>query len=1279
MVGKRKKALHKDFWMEIRKSRARFISIFCIVALGVAFFSGIQAASPDMRLSGDAYYNESKLMDLKIVGTMGLTKDDVEAVKKLDGIDTVEGAYSTDVICGENETQKVLHIESLNQDVNQLSVTEGRLPEVSGECFLDSAFAANQGYGIGDTIQMRQDGDNKLLKTESYTIVGIGKSPLYISFNRGNTTIGSGEVNGFAYVPVDDFDSEVYTQIYICAHEVDKVTSYTDAYDNLIDKVQEQVEGIEKEHCQARYEEVVSEAQDKISDAEKELADGKKEADDKLADAKKKLDDGEKELTDGEKQYEDGKKQISDAKKELEDGKKQLSDAKQQIADGRTQIAAARSQVSDGQAQIEEAQKKLDDGWSQYNAGKKQYDSGKAQFDKAKKQYEAGKKQIADAKVTLEQKQQELNSGISQVKEGQQTVAAQITQLNTQIPQLEAGISQLESAVAGLESAQNALAQAQSAAQEKQNTVNTAQAALDEAKRKVEAGELSEGELAGYQQSLSQAQAELEAANGAVSQAQTAVNTCQQAAAQKTELENNLSAAKSGLATLQAKQTELSNTLESLNASQKTIDQNRTQLEAQEAKLAPAEKEITANGKTLKESKKKLDASLKQLQSGQAELDANKAKMDSALSEIASNEEKLKAGEAEIAANEKKLTDGEKEIQENEQKLKDSEQKLTDARKELEDGKKEYEDGRKEAEDEIKDGQQKIDDAKKNLADLEIPEWIITDRNSLPEYSDYGDNADRIKNIGEVFPVIFFLVAALISLTTMTRMVEEQRTQIGTMKALGYSKFNIASKYLNYAFLATAGGSVAGILIGEKIIPFVIIKGYGIMYHNVENTLQIHYELKYALLASVAALICTVGATIFSCAHALAETPASLMRPPTPKEGKRILLERIPILWNHLNFTWKSSLRNLFRYKKRLFMTIFGIAGSMALMLVGFGIRDSVSDIVHLQYANLQHYDATIISDDDATDEEKKELIESLDKNESLDHYTRIKLSKLTAPRGRSNLSVYVFVPENLENFKKDVTLRNRVTKEEYDLPENGAAVCEKTASLLGLKTGDELTLEKDDKEYRVKISVITENYAGHYVYMTPRIYKETFGEEPVYEDIVFMVKAEYEDQVEKVGQKIMDSPAVLSISYTASTIEMVDRMLSTLGMVILVLIVSAGMLAFVVLYNLNNINITERQRELATLKVLGFFDIEVSQYVLRENIILTIAGILFGSGFGILLHRFIIVTVEVDAVMFGRNIAPLSFVYCAVITCIFSVVVNVFMHKKLKKIDMVESLKSVE
>ena len=1280
MVGKRrKKALHKDFWQEIRKSRARFISIFCIVALGVAFFSGIQAASPDMRLSGDAYYNEASLMDLKVMGTLGLTEDDVKAIQSIDGVESAEGAYSTDVICGENEKQKVLHIESMNQKVNQLTVTEGRLPEKSGECFLDSTFAANQGYEIGSTINMRQDGDSKLLLTENYTVVGLGKSPLYISFNRGNTTVGSGEVNGFAYVLPENFDQEIFTQIYIRAHGTDQVISYTDAYDNLIEKLQSKVEAIQEERCQIRYDEIVSEAQDKISDAEQELADGKKEADEKLADAKKKLDDGEKNLADGRKQYEDGKKQLEDAKKEITDGRKQIADAKAQLADGREQLASAKAKLSDGQSQLSMAQAKLDDGWAQYNAGKKKYDAGKAKFDKAKQQIESGKKQLAAGRAQLEQKQKELTAGIAQVKDGQTAVDAQITQLESQIAQIQAGLEQLSGVKDQFAAAQQAYDQASGAVQAAQEAVNSAQAAYDAAKQQVEAGELSEEELAGYEQALGEAQGQMETANGALSQAQSALDACQQAANQKAELQNNLSAAQGGLSQAQAKKIELVQALQSLNASQKTIDQKRAQLDSQEAKLTSGQKELQANEKTLTESKKKLDASLAQLQSGQAEINANREKLQSGQAEIEANEAKLSSGEAEIAANEKKLADGEKEIVENEQKLKDSEQKLADAEKELKDGKKEYEDGRKEAEDEIRDSEQKISDAKEELNDLKEPEWIITDRNGLPEYSDYGDNADRIKNIGQVFPVIFFLVAALISLTTMTRMVEEQRTQIGTMKALGYKKLDIASKYLSYAFLATAGGSVTGILIGEKILPYIIIKAYGMMYHNVSNSLQIHYEWKYALTASVAALVCTVGATILSCRQALAETPASLMRPPAPKEGKRILLERIPFLWKHLNFTWKSSLRNLFRYKKRLFMTIFGIAGSMALMLVGYGIQDSVSDIVNLQYANIQHYDGTIISDDDATEQEKTALTEELDKNEKLEHYTKIQLSKLTAPNGKSNLSVYVYVPENLDNFKKDVTLRNRKTKEEYELTDAGAAVSEKPASLLDLKVGDELTVKKDDRKYQVKIAVITENYAGHYVYMTPNVYKETFGEDPDYADIVFAVRDEYKDQTESIGQKIMESPAVLSISYTASTMDMVNRMLSTLGIVIIVLIVSAGMLAFVVLYNLNNINITERQRELATLKVLGFFDGEVSQYVLRENIILTIAGILFGAGFGILLHRYIIVTVEVDAVMFGRNIRPISFVYCAVITCIFSIIVNIFMHRKLKKIDMVESLKSVE
>ena len=1274
-----KKALHKDFWMEIKKTKARFISIFCIVSLGVAFFSGIQASSPDMRLSGDAYYTENKMMDLKVVGTLGLTENDVDTLKKIEGVEWAEGAWATDVLCGEADAQKVLHVESINKDVNGLTVTEGRLPEKSGECFLDVTFAQGMGYEIGDQMEFREDTEDPFLKKRTYTVTGVGRTPLYISFNRGNTTLGSGEVNGFAYVLPEDFDQEIYTQIYIRAHGANQVTSYTDAYDTLVEKLQQNVEGIQKERCLIRYEDVMSEAEEKLADAEQELADGKTEAQKELADARKDLEDGEQELADGRKEYEDGKKQLADAREKLKDGRAQLDTAQQTIADGRIQLADARNQLASGWEQFHAGEARLSEGWSQYNSGKREYDTGKKKLEEAKKQLADGKKKLEESRAALDEQQRQIEEGILQAQNGITAIDAQITELNAQIPQIEAGIQQAAEAEAQLPALQQALTAARGTAAEKQSAADVAQAALDEAMKKLEAGEITEEELIPFQEALNAAAAELEAANGAVAQAQAALDSCSAAASRKQELETAFAAAKEGIAQAEAKKTELALTVEQLQAGKTAVEEGRKKLEQEGKKLQQAEKEIAANDKKLAVSEKKLKESLAVLQSSQTEIDANRQRLNAAQAEISANEQRLADGEAELVRGRQEIADGEAEIKENQQKLIDAEKELADGEAELADGWKEYRDGEKEAEQEISDGEQKLADARKEIQDIEEPEWIVTDRNALPEYSDYGDNADRIKNIGEVFPVIFFLVAALISLTTMTRMVEEQRTQIGTLKALGYGKYAIASKYLNYAFLATVGGSAAGILIGEKILPYIIIKAYGIMYHNVGNNLEIHYELKFALTASIAAVVCTVGATVVACYRVLAETPASLMRPPAPKEGKRVLVEKITILWKHLNFTWKSCLRNLFRYKKRLFMTIFGISGSMALMLVGFGIKDSISDIVVKQYEELQHYDGTIITDEDASPEEREKLSEYLKQNKKIQRFTNIQFTKITAPREKSSISCYLYVPEDMENFREDVTLRNRITKEGYELTDAGAVISEKTARLLGLQVGDSITLEKDHEEYQARVAVITENYMGHYIYMTPAVYEQTFGEKPIYEDVIFSVRDEYLDQEETIGKEILSQPAALSISYTASLAAQVDRMLSTLGIVIVVLIVSAGMLAFVVLYNLNNINITERQRELATLKVLGFYDNEVSQYVLRENILLTIAGIIFGSGFGVLLHRYIIVTVEVDAVMFGRNIRPVSFFYCAVITCIFSLIVNLFMHRKLKKIDMVESLKSVE
>ena len=1290
MVGDGMKALHKDFWMEIRKSKVRFISIFLIVALGVAFFSGIQASSPDMRYSGDAYYEAAKLMDLKIQGTLGLTQNDVEAVSDIDGVEMAEGGYSTDVMSGEDDARKVLHLESISSNFNLLTADEGRIPEKSGEIFLDKPFAKNQGYKVGDTISVSEDGDSELLKKTTYTVVGIGSSPLYISFNRGNTTLGSGEISGFGYILPEDFDQEAFTQIYIMVHESGDVISYTDAYDNLIEKIRKRVEGIEKEQCSLRYDEVVAEANEKLDDARKELEDGKKESEEKLSDAKKKLDDGQKEYDDGKKEYEDGKQQLSDAKKELTDGKQQLADGRKQIEDGWSQLNSAKQQVEDGLSQLNSARSQLADSEAQINEKQSELTAGYEQLNAAKQQLSDGEAQIREAEETLESKQAELDSGREQLEAGKNTIKETKATLTSQKEQCEAGLAQVSEGETQISSSEEALSGQQAQLDEltSQKDALSSQAAelqaqydagAEEGKTEEELAELStqiqtlNGQISAMEEQINAGQAQIDEAQSELTAKKSEL------AQTRAELESSLSQINEGFSQIEEQEETLFGTEAQLNAGQEELDKGKKELEAKKTELSAAKEEITANQATLDDGQSQLDSARAQLSSGQQQLEEKQAQLNAGQAEIQANTEKLTSSQAELDASEQKLLDGEKEIRENEQKLKDAKKDLEDAKKKLSDGKKEYQDGKKEADDKIAEAQQKIDDAQKEVDDIETPEWIITDRNDLPEYSDFGDNAERLKNIGKVFPMIFFLVAALISLTTMTRMVEEQRTQIGTMKALGYGKAAIASKYLSYAFLATVGGSIVGVLFGEKVFPFIIIQAYGIMYWNIGDYMQLDYEMSYALIASGAAVICTMGATLFSCVKTLAETPASLMRPPAPKEGKRILIERIGFIWKHLSFSWKSSMRNLFRYKKRLFMTIFGIAGSMGLMLVGFGLYDSIMDIAILQYDQIQHYDAMVINDEDATDSQERDLLKFLDGNSEIDHYTRVQLTKMTAPKEKGNVSVYVYVPENLENFKEDVTLRDRKSHEQYELTDDGAVICEKTASLMGVKAGDEITLEKDNRKYKVKITAVTENYMGHYVYMTPSCYEKTFGEKPEYSSTVYTMKEDAGSDLETIGNEVLKYPAALSISYTSSTAGQVERMLGSLGAVIWVLIISAGMLAFVVLYNLNNINITERQRELATLKVLGFYDGEVSQYVFRENILLSFIGILAGAVFGIFLHRYVITTVEVDAVMFGRNIKPISFVYSGIITFGFSMFVNMVMHFKLKKIDMVESLKSVE
>ena len=696
-------------------------------------------------------------------------------------------------------------------------------------------------------------------------------------------------------------------------------------------------------------------------------------------------------------------------------------------------------------------------------------------------------------------------------------------------------------------------------------------------------------------------------------------------------------------------------------------------IQVMEQQAQETKKTLDAKEQDYQIQKAGLDAAKQKLASGKAELDQAKAKLDaseakltSAAASIESGQKQLDAGKAELKAQEQTLQNGETEIAQNEAKLADA--------------RKEYEDGKETFEEEIAKGEKKLADAKEQIKKIKNPKWYVYDRSTLVEYDGFGENANRMRAIGKVFPVMFFLVAALISLTGMTRMVEEQRIEIGTMKALGYGNFSIASKYLGYAFLATAGGSILGVLTGEKILPYIIIYAYEIMYPHIPK-IYVPYHMSYAVMASVASIVCTMGATLASCYKELAAEPAVLMRPPAPKKGRRVFLERIGFIWKRMNFTWKSTIRNLMRYKKRFFMTIFGIGGCMALMLVGYGVKDSVYEIADIQYDEIQLYDGHIFYKDDVTKTEKEELKEYLKEDTDIQTYMDARMQSVTASKGNKKRSVYQCVLGNPDIVGKYEDFHDRKTKESYKLTDNGAIVSEKTAKLLNVKEGDTINL-KDGmaKGVTVKIAHICENYMGHYIYFTPQYYKKVYGKTAEYNCIMFRAKDGYsEEQVKKAGEKILAKDQVLTISYLHDIKDQLDDMLASLNLVIIVLIVSAGMLAFVVLYNLNSINITERQRELATLKVLGFYDVEVAEYVFRENILLTLIGAFVGVIFGKVLHLFVIQTVEVDAAMFGRSIYLPSYIYSFLFTIGFSLFVNWVMYFKLKKIDMVESLKSIE
>lgn len=1073
----------KDIFREIKISLGRFLSILCIVAIGVAFFAGIKASAPDMKNSADTYFDKYNVQDIQVYSTIGLTKKDVAAIKKIKGVKSVQPSFSMDTLSQIDSTQMVIKVISygIDQKMNKIRVVEGRMPERENECLVEASSATNKLYGtfhIGDTIKLQSGTDealSKSLKHTKYKIVGTCYNPNYLSYEKGSSNIGSGTVNSFIYIQNTNVLKDYYTEVDVCVKGAKDLDCYSDEYFDVVDPVLKKIKKISNKQIDAR-----------IQSYQSELDEKKQEANDKFKDA--------------ENQFNDAQNKIDSGLSEIQSNELKLQNSKDQI----------------------------NQGWNEYYANLQLLDNIPT-LQNAIAQIEESEKKLP-----------ELLSQKEQVEDGLQQINAE-GDLNTKRTLIQNAIDFIDIALKKLENYPDS------------SDAETIRIKLNEKK------ELLQGQLSLIDQAIAK-KAELEAI---LPQIQSGIEQIQAGVAKKAELQSQLN--------------------QLLNA------------------------------------KNELNNAYVSLINGQAQYEDGISKIEDAKNELNKSIEQLTLSKAEF------------NIQKH------------DALREL------------------------------SNAQLEIDKmegkWIVLDRNSHYSYRDYGACADRMDGIAKVFPVFFFLVAALVCMTTMTRMVDEQRNEMGTLKALGYSKLQIASKYIIYALIASILGSILGCSLGMYLFPTVIFNAWNTLY-NIDQ-IKFLFQPGLILLASGSVTGITLLATLYSIYSELIEMPSQLMRPKAAKAGKKILLERISFIWKRLSFLQKVTARNIFRYKKRFFMTIIGIAGCSALLVAGFGINDSISDIVNQQYNVIYHYDATVSAKTSEITSQIKSLKGVKDVYEE-DHLA------VTTKIENKDISTTVHIISNDKKFKDFCTLFNG--NKEFDLDDSSVLISQKMATKLNKKAGDTIKIkDANNKVIKAKIKGVFTNYVGHHIYASESLYKSWNTSAKTTHIYLIKSKKTTKKFERNLGNKIMNIDSVQSVTFYSSLQKNFKDMIKSISYIVVVLVISAACLAFVVLYNLSNVNISERKREIATIKVLGFTRKEVDAYINRETILLTILGSLIGLGIGIGLHHLIMNLAEMDDIMFGRTINSISYVISFVMTIGFNAIINLCMHKKLNNIQMVESLKAVE
>ncbi len=1258
------RTIRKDFIREIRGTKSRFLSILILVALAVAFLSGLRATAPDMKRTCDRYMDAQNFMDIQVLSTLGLTEEDLAILRAQPDVSDGEGAYVIDALTHTPELDLVTKVYSLPERINRLQVTEGRLPQAADECAVEKKLLQALHLSLGDSIALVTSGSfETALTRQRFTIVGTVVSPYYISAERGSSTLGTGQVSAYLFLPRESFSMDFYTAAYLTVKGAAEEIAFSQPYQDRVEAAMDALEPLGEERAAARHDALAGEAAEKLTDAQGKLDDARAEAEQALADAWAELKSARAELDDGWVQVQDARETLA-----------------RETADAQGKIDDARRKLTDAQLELDDGEGRYADGFLEYQRGQQDYAEGLAQYEDGLAQYQDGRKALAEAAGELAAASNRLAAARRQLQASQDSLDALLDTLlgaldgaGLSFPDRDALLEALRADTEGVgvrPAADAVLGQLYALSKLDSagilallsggdpEQIQTAGMALELALPGVNAGLTAAG-LGPYADSAALAEAMADPDAGpmvcaAVDQALSAVHsglskTDETGAATDEPLDS--------AALLQA--------ADQLDAGWASYRSGQARLEAGQDAYADGWRELQDAKADLEQAKADLEEAGRKLEEAEAELIDARKELDQGWVDLENGFADVESAEAELrdrtAEAQGEIDDAVRELRRNEVRYND--------------GLNEYCDAQAEARTQIGEAERKLTDARRKAAELEDGAWYILSRDSNPGYLGFGQDADRMANLASVFPVLFFLVAALVCLTTMTRMVEEQRTQIGCLKALGYSRWAISRKYLGYGLLPSLLGGVLGLGIGFTLFPSMIFTAYQIMY-DLPN-IELHVYPLLSVGALLAAAGCTTLASAAACLSTLSAVPAELMRPRTPPPGKRVFLESIRPLWRRLSFRRKVTARNLFRYQKRFFMTVIGISGCTALIIAGFGLRTSLLMTMDVQYGDLYTYTAQISTSASLLDEEQAALTGYLDRSPAVVRYLPCRISALSVQSDAYSTTAYLEVvdPAQIGQYVKLRTFGGRTP---LTLSDDGVIIDQKLSELLNVQPGDFFTLDAEPR-VQVRVAAVTEHYLGHFVYMSPGYYQSVFGAPAERNACLLTLRDESPDAVGAVFSELLQLSGVTSATRMENTRDTYQHSMERVDFVVVIVILCAAALALVVLYNLSNINITERRRELATIKVLGFYDREVCAYVNRENVVLTAAGIALGLVLGRALHLWLVRSVEIDLMMFGRSTDPMALLWAAVLTALFSGAVNLLAGRRIRSIDMVESLKSAE